>query len=183
MKTMGDLRNQFKEETGTNWENSQHEPDIDYVDWLEKKIIEKGIFASQPKDEPKAKEYSSKVIQTVIDSISEEDKQRSCEKLSSMKSETVLRKVSVKERLPEKDGTYNTDRGYAEFIERSGDFEDVNQDHLYVEWWLEEVSMKEDAIGFAKWIIYDYQHRGILTDEKAKEMYREYTDQKLSTHK
>lgn len=37
--TTEDLRNKFKEQTGINWENSQKEPDIDYVMWLEKQVI------------------------------------------------------------------------------------------------------------------------------------------------
>ena len=34
-----DLRNEFKALSGDNWINSQGEPDIDYVSWLEKKLI------------------------------------------------------------------------------------------------------------------------------------------------
>ncbi len=30
------LREQFEKETGTPWTNKQGEPDIDYVEWLEK---------------------------------------------------------------------------------------------------------------------------------------------------
>ena len=33
------LRQQFKDEAGTNWENMQGEPDIDYVLWLENKAL------------------------------------------------------------------------------------------------------------------------------------------------
>jgi hypothetical protein len=33
------LREKFKNETGDNWENSQGEPDIDYVLWLESKLF------------------------------------------------------------------------------------------------------------------------------------------------
>jgi hypothetical protein len=33
-----DLREQFEKETGTRWINSQNEPDIDYVCWLETKL-------------------------------------------------------------------------------------------------------------------------------------------------
>lgn len=32
------LREQFEKETETHWINSQKEPDIDYVYWLEEKI-------------------------------------------------------------------------------------------------------------------------------------------------
>ena len=38
--TKDDLRKDFEKETGFNWINSQKEPDIDYVDWLENKIID-----------------------------------------------------------------------------------------------------------------------------------------------
>jgi hypothetical protein len=34
-----ELRKQFKKEKGIKWMNSQEEPDIDYVYWLEEKII------------------------------------------------------------------------------------------------------------------------------------------------
>jgi hypothetical protein len=33
------LRREFKNESGYNWENTQNEPDIDYVEWLEQKLI------------------------------------------------------------------------------------------------------------------------------------------------
>lgn len=35
---MIDLKKQFKKETGMTWVNSQNEPDIDYVAWLEKLV-------------------------------------------------------------------------------------------------------------------------------------------------
>jgi hypothetical protein len=34
-----DLRLDFYNEQGINWENEQGEPDIDYVEWLESKIL------------------------------------------------------------------------------------------------------------------------------------------------
>lgn len=34
-----DLRVKFFNETGTKWENSQEEPDVDYVQWLENKVL------------------------------------------------------------------------------------------------------------------------------------------------
>lgn len=34
-----DLKRQFKDEKGISWKNSQGEPDIDYVEWLEAKVI------------------------------------------------------------------------------------------------------------------------------------------------
>lgn len=37
--TEKDLRNEFKEITGDNWINSQGEPDIDYVSFLETRLI------------------------------------------------------------------------------------------------------------------------------------------------
>ena len=37
------LRRKFQKETGMMWENSDEEPDIDYVEWLEAKVI-----AAQP---------------------------------------------------------------------------------------------------------------------------------------
>lgn len=41
MNTTGteELQKQFKEETGYNWLNGDDEPDLDYVKWLEKKIL------------------------------------------------------------------------------------------------------------------------------------------------
>lgn len=41
--TTKELRVIFETETGTHWENSQCEPDIDYVEWLESKIISSNI--------------------------------------------------------------------------------------------------------------------------------------------
>ena len=38
-----ELRNQFTKETGEERINSQGEPDIDYVDWLENKILSLSI--------------------------------------------------------------------------------------------------------------------------------------------
>ena len=35
--TPEELRKQFKKESGENWTNSQGEPNIDYVNWLESK--------------------------------------------------------------------------------------------------------------------------------------------------
>ena len=35
---MSQLRTKFFEETGVCWENSQGEPDIEYVNWLETKV-------------------------------------------------------------------------------------------------------------------------------------------------
>ena len=40
-----ELRTMFEKETGTHWENSQCEPDIEYVEWLESKIISSNTFA------------------------------------------------------------------------------------------------------------------------------------------
>ena len=37
--TKKELRTMFEKETVTHWENSQCEPDIDYVEWLEARII------------------------------------------------------------------------------------------------------------------------------------------------
>lgn len=34
-KTPSDLREKFEDQTGYSWQNSQGEPDIDYVMWLE----------------------------------------------------------------------------------------------------------------------------------------------------
>lgn len=33
------LKDKFYKETGMNWENNDGEPDIDYVEWLEAKVI------------------------------------------------------------------------------------------------------------------------------------------------
>lgn len=38
LKKVQELREQFFYEEETNWENSQGEPDIDYVFWLENKL-------------------------------------------------------------------------------------------------------------------------------------------------
>lgn len=35
---MENIKKQYEAETGESWENSQGEPDIDYVEWLENKI-------------------------------------------------------------------------------------------------------------------------------------------------
>jgi hypothetical protein len=44
MKTREKIRMQFsKENNGINWTNSQEEPDIDYVYWLEDRLIAKSI--------------------------------------------------------------------------------------------------------------------------------------------
>lgn len=48
--TPEDLRNKFEEETGTPWQNSQDEPDIDYVMWLETKVISYEIINTTPND-------------------------------------------------------------------------------------------------------------------------------------
>lgn len=39
--TARDLQRQFTAETGWMPQNSQGEPDIDYVEWLEKKVLKK----------------------------------------------------------------------------------------------------------------------------------------------
>ena len=41
--TKKELRLMFEKETGTHWENSQCEPDIDYVEWLEARLSDKPI--------------------------------------------------------------------------------------------------------------------------------------------
>lgn len=51
------LREQFKKETGTNFENSQGEPDIDYVQWLEKKISPSAIQGTDNKSVEEVKRY------------------------------------------------------------------------------------------------------------------------------
>lgn len=38
--TRDELRDNFHNEQGIKWENSQGEPDIDYVEWLEDKVIQ-----------------------------------------------------------------------------------------------------------------------------------------------
>jgi hypothetical protein len=40
METRTDLRVQFEELSGIRWENSQGEPDIEYVEWLEKELVQ-----------------------------------------------------------------------------------------------------------------------------------------------
>ena len=39
IKERVELREKFRTETGHNWETSQGEPDVDYVLWLESKLI------------------------------------------------------------------------------------------------------------------------------------------------
>jgi hypothetical protein len=48
---MKKLRNQFKEETGIDWMNSQGEPDIDYVQWLENKLSLKKCISACREEE------------------------------------------------------------------------------------------------------------------------------------
>lgn len=57
--TPQELRNQFKKETETNWENSQGEPEIDYIYWLEEKIIS---LADPEKSEQEIIEAYTKVV-------------------------------------------------------------------------------------------------------------------------
>jgi hypothetical protein len=46
MKTRKEIRMQFfTENNGAYWINSQDEPDIDYVHWLEDKLINKALTA------------------------------------------------------------------------------------------------------------------------------------------
>lgn len=47
IKERVELREKFKTETGDNWENSQGEPDIDYVLWLESKLLAIPIVVGQ----------------------------------------------------------------------------------------------------------------------------------------
>jgi hypothetical protein len=47
-KTAEDLKMEFHHETGDPWLNSQNEPDIDYVAWLENKVINASQFQEQP---------------------------------------------------------------------------------------------------------------------------------------
>jgi hypothetical protein len=47
-KTAEDLKMEFHHETGDPWLNSQNEPDIDYVAWLENKILNASQFQEQP---------------------------------------------------------------------------------------------------------------------------------------
>lgn len=37
--TNEELRAEFERETGVPWQNEQGEPDIDYVTWLERKVL------------------------------------------------------------------------------------------------------------------------------------------------
>jgi len=39
MNTREELRTLFKNKTGTDWVNSQDEPDIEYVNWLEDLVL------------------------------------------------------------------------------------------------------------------------------------------------
>lgn len=56
--TSEELKQEFKEESGTNWKNSQGEPDIDYVAWLESRVI--GLSSSNSS----LKEVIAKAIKT-----------------------------------------------------------------------------------------------------------------------
>jgi hypothetical protein len=49
--TAEDLRHQFHNEEGISWENSQGEPDIDYVIWLERKVLKQAIAERMPTEE------------------------------------------------------------------------------------------------------------------------------------
>lgn len=47
-----ELRDQYHLETGEKWENSEGKPDIDYVQWMERKIIARqyNVSGSLPPD-------------------------------------------------------------------------------------------------------------------------------------
>lgn len=47
METATTLQKQFKKEKGISWQNKQGEPDIDYVNWLEEKLIQKNEIKEQ----------------------------------------------------------------------------------------------------------------------------------------
>ena len=47
IKERVELREKFRTETGHNWENSQGEPDVDYVLWLESKLIATPVVVGQ----------------------------------------------------------------------------------------------------------------------------------------
>ena len=42
------LRNEFNNETGIFWTNSHDEPDLDYVEWLEEKLLKRSDNSDYP---------------------------------------------------------------------------------------------------------------------------------------
>ena len=60
MKTAEELRKIFKKETGINDTNSQGEPDIEYVWWLENRIIERLQQIELPSDDEIEKQANLK---------------------------------------------------------------------------------------------------------------------------
>jgi len=52
-----ELRKQFEDETGDHWTNSQGEPDIDYVSWLEQKLVKESD--SLPCVSPRESEFKA----------------------------------------------------------------------------------------------------------------------------
>lgn len=70
------LRKQFEDETGTKWENSQGEPDIDYVGWIENKLsqidpekIAEEACSSYFIGIPHTIEQTEKMFESVIDAV------------------------------------------------------------------------------------------------------------------
>lgn len=80
-----DLRKQFEDETGDHWTNSQGEPGIDYVSWLEQKIVKESDSLPCVRDsadmakqlyfelEVKAGMICKKYTKTITDEIPKEE--------------------------------------------------------------------------------------------------------------
>jgi hypothetical protein len=61
MKTREEIRMQFfTENNGAYWTNSQEEPDIDYVHWLEDKLISKALTTPVNTEEKELPEFLMK---------------------------------------------------------------------------------------------------------------------------
>lgn len=150
------LQVQFEEETGTPSVNSKKQFEINYVLWLEK-----NLYASQPKDHPKGGKIECKHEFDI-----DPEYNTRCSKCGFLpnggESETVFRKVSVKERLPTESSRYF-------FIEKN-DFEvaimfdpkDKAKEiyvYSYCTHWLEEVSIPPSKGG------------ELLSDEDLKDVF------------
>lgn len=73
-KISQELQEEFKVEHGINWKNSQGEPDIDYVSWLEQKLLEyeNSPYHKMQKNLRLIKELSREEIQEAMDRVDDE---------------------------------------------------------------------------------------------------------------
>ena len=56
--TAADLRDKFQQRLGIHWQNSQGEPDIEYVEWLESELIAMKEGDKQPDIKSSAEDYA-----------------------------------------------------------------------------------------------------------------------------